>query len=59
MNAEKVTCSIVVETLHIDSLRVKILEAAQQIEAEILNGRLTSEDGDTVSWNISRTLVTI
>lgn len=51
MKANKVTVMVVVECLHIDGVSALVADAVRQIQGESINGYLTKEDGDTVTWN--------
>jgi len=51
MKTRKVTLTIVVEVLSIDAAACKVIEAVEQVRQENNNGQLTSDDGDTVTWN--------
>jgi len=54
MNAEKVTTTITVETLSVDSVKALLVQAIQQFEDEAHSGTLRMADGDQVSWAITR-----
>jgi len=52
MKAQKVTVNIKVETLSPDSVYSVLIQMAKQFsEAEIRNGSLIAEDGDSVVWS--------
>jgi len=51
MKAQKVTLTVKVEALHIDSTPALLAEVANRIRGEFPHGQLTSEDGDTVTWS--------
>ncbi len=55
MKAQKVTVTIVVETLSIDSVRSVLAQAGEQIHLEVAEGRLRMEDGDQVEWETTFT----
>lgn len=52
MKANKITVTITVEALSVDSTPHLIREVANHIGngMEYTNGSLTSDDGDTVTW---------
>jgi hypothetical protein len=51
MKANKVTIKIEVETLSIDAVPAKIYQMIHELhENEVTSGRLTSDDGDSISW---------
>jgi hypothetical protein len=50
MKANKVTVTITVEVLDIDSAPASIHDCARAIHDQNPHGELTSVDGDTVKW---------
>jgi hypothetical protein len=48
-----------VEVLSMDSIPALLCDVANEIHQETVAGRLTKEDGDTVSWDFKRIQVTI
>lgn len=57
MKANKVVVIIRVETLSIDSVGTKLIDAMGQIESENVSGNLRSDDGDEVTWDVKTTPV--
>ncbi len=58
MKANKVTVTITVECLHIDAVRGIVSNALERIHVDDKhNGRLVSDDGDTVEWHTKLTPV--
>jgi len=57
MKADKVTVTLKVEVLHIDSVSSLLVEAANIIRHEYPNGKFTASDGDTVEWKTESTPV--
>ncbi len=58
MKAVKVTVNINVEVLHIDSAPYLIEQASEKIADHYPAGSLTSDDGDTVTWETTNEGVT-
>jgi len=54
MIAEKVTVTITVETLSVDSVPAMLLEVAEHIRKEFVTGVITADDGDTATWNTTK-----
>ena len=54
MKAEKVTVTIVIEALHIDSVGGLVNEAVIRINSEFENGKQVASDGDSVDWKTER-----
>ena len=52
MNATKYTMTIVVEVLSIDSIPALINRVSAAVMSEALEGTLTMNDGDSVSWSV-------
>ena len=50
MKARKVTTTISIETLHVDSVYALLIEVAKNITDERVNGAFTMEDGDNAIW---------
>lgn len=50
MKANKVTVTIEVECLDIQSVGERVLKCLEQIDTENLNGKLVASDGDSVTW---------
>lgn len=50
MKANKVTVTLVMESLSVDCLRGLVTEAVSRIEAEFTNGELVADDGDVIRW---------
>lgn len=59
MKANKITMALKVEVLSMDSIPALLCDVANEIHQETVAGRLTKEDGDTVSWDFKRIQVTI
>jgi len=59
MKANKITMTLKVEVLSMDSIPALLCDVANEIHQETVAGRLTKEDGDTVSWDFKRIQVTI
>lgn len=57
MKAEKVTVTISVEALSIDSLRGLLSNVIEQVDRESETGLLRMSDGDEVSWSTKREAV--
>lgn len=57
MKAEKVVVTIKVELLHIDALAGTVGRAVSQVDDGMECGHLAADDGDTVSWETTRTPV--
>ncbi len=51
MKASKVVFTLKTETLSKDCVTGLIRQAAEMIDREFNSGEITSDDGDTVSWN--------
>jgi len=54
MRAEKVTVTLQIDVLSIDSVPALLYEAAEHIRSEIEHAIITKSDGDTIDWDISR-----
>lgn len=59
MKATKITMTLKVEVLSMDSIPALLCDVANEIHQETVSGVLTKEDGDTVSWEFKRTSVTL
>ena len=59
MKANKITMTLKVEVLSMDSIPALLCDVANEIYQETVAGSLTKDDGDTVSWDFKRTQVTI
>lgn len=59
MKATKITMTLRVEVLSMDSIPALLCDAANEIHQETVSGRLTKDDGDTISWEFKRTPVTL
>jgi hypothetical protein len=57
MKANKITVTITVEVLSIDSVPGMLQEVVNQVDKEIECGMLFMGDGDQVEWNTERELV--
>ena len=58
MKANKVTVTIVVECLHVDAVRAIVSNVLERIhEDDKHEGKLVSDDGDTVEWKTTLTPV--
>lgn len=59
MKATKITMTLKVEVLSMDSIPALLCDVTNEIHRETVSGSLTKDDGDTVSWDFKRTPVTI
>jgi len=59
MRANKITLSVTVEVLSIDSVPALLNLAADQLRREVAHGNLVMEDGDTIFWQSESKPVTI
>lgn len=50
MKANKITVTITVEVLDINTVPAMVGHAVENIESEYVNGVLTATDGDQVKW---------
>ncbi len=57
MKATKFKTSIEIETLSIDSIFSLLIEIAHNINNEITSGELNQDDGDYMTWEITKTEV--
>jgi len=54
MKANKVTVTIRVEALSIDTLAGLLAEVINRVNDEYETGKLTADDGDTIEWETKR-----
>ena len=54
MEAQKVTVTITIEALSIDTLSALLMEVKQRVDDEFENGKLVASDGDTIEWKVER-----
>jgi hypothetical protein len=59
MDAQKITVTVTVTALSIDTVPHMLTEAAQNIQREFINGKVGASDGDTVEWSTKSEPVTI
>ena len=59
MKATKYTVTIVVEALSLDCVNGLVAQAVRQLDSEVVNGRLSHDDGDSVSWEVEMREVVI
>ena len=59
VKANKITLTVTVEALSIDSTPTMLHRVADQIKTECIAGTLTMDDGDTVSWHTKSEPVTL
>ena len=52
MKATKYTVTIVLEALSLDCVNGLVSQALLQMDSEVVNGRLSHDDGDSVSWDV-------
>jgi ABC-type phosphate transport system ATPase subunit len=57
MKAEKITLTITAEALSADTFPSLLNRLADQVANEFLEGSLTAEDGDVITWSISKVQV--
>ncbi len=57
MKAEKVTVTIEMESLSIDTLSAMLCSVMEQVEKEAENGELKMQDGDCIKWKTTRKAV--
>ena len=53
MQATKYTLTINADALSKDVFNALVLQALEVMSKEIPNGRLSYDDGDSVSWNVN------
>ena len=51
MKAEKVTVTIVMESLSIDVLKGMLTDVIEQVERGAISGELSMSDGDLIKWS--------
>jgi hypothetical protein len=54
MRADKVTVTIKMESLSVDTLRGMISQVAEQVESGAESGHLEMQDGDRIEWSTVR-----
>ena len=52
MKATKYTMTITVEVLSLDSVSALLSHIRDEIDNEVIQGKLTMSDGDTVAWQV-------
>ncbi len=57
MKTQKVLVTILVEVLSIDCVPALVAKAVDQISEEFESGKLSADDGDTVTWTTGRVKV--
>jgi hypothetical protein len=50
MKAKKITMTITIEVLHVDSIPALLADVSNRIQSEFPEGSLTASDGDHVEW---------
>ncbi len=53
MQAKKISVCVTVEALSIDSVPALLVEVAEHLGDESVNGTINKADGDMVTWNKS------
>ena len=57
MQCDKVTVTIKMESLSIQTLRGMLMDVIELVEHEAESGELKMQDGDCITWNTERTPV--